>query len=227
MSYTDRIRLLKLYTMALPDALPMEQPDDKINKLLGFELDAEWVASIGELAAVNRELENAIWGYGGPRSDDGIFKITTRGPAIQNLADILEYWLAKYPDAFQLQKWLQDATASASAIILAHKKPLPLLDAAPSGKPKKSSSGKQSTLTGDFMKEKKQKKKKGPDERPSVKKPDTKKLVDTSDPSFDSASEGEDDRTGGRKIDPLLLKISKPCSIATGKNFPLRRECRL
>jgi hypothetical protein len=126
MSYTDRIRLLKLYTMALPDALPMEQPDDKINKLLGFELDAEWVASIGELAAVNRELENAIWGYGGPRSDDGIFKITTRGPAIQNLADILEYWLAKYPDAFQLQKWLQDATASASAIILAHKKPVRL-----------------------------------------------------------------------------------------------------
>jgi hypothetical protein len=69
------------------------------------------------------------------------------------------------------------------------------------------------------MKEKKQKKKKGPDERPSVKKPDTKKLVDTSDPSFDSASEGEDDRTGGRKIDPLLLKISKPCLNSDGKKI--------
>jgi hypothetical protein len=92
----------------------MEQPDDKISKLLGFELDAEWVGSIGELAAVKRKIENAIRGS---RSDDGIFKITTRGPASQSLADILEYWLVKYPDSFQLQKWLQDATASASAII--------------------------------------------------------------------------------------------------------------
>jgi hypothetical protein len=86
---------------------------------------------------------------------------------------------------------------------------------APSGKLKKSSSGKQSTLTGDVMREKKQKKKKGPDERPSVKKPDTKKLVDTSDPSFDSASEGVGSRKEGessgqyvRSTDGTSLNLS-------------------
>jgi hypothetical protein len=132
MSYTGKIRLLKLYMESLPDALPYAEPEAPINKLLSFSLDAEWVSSVGEAAAANRELETALWGFtGGRRSDDGTFKITSRGPAIESLAAILGYWLEKYPDSFQLQKWLEGATASASAVILTHQsrvsEPLPIL----------------------------------------------------------------------------------------------------
>ncbi|KAF8207687.1 hypothetical protein K438DRAFT_1961952 [Mycena galopus ATCC 62051] len=125
MSYADDIKLLRLYMKSLPDALPAEQPEDKINHLLDFSLDPEWVESMGEEATVNREIENVLWGFTkGRRNDDGSFDITTRGPAIEALADVLEFWLEKYPDAFQLQKWLKGATASASAVILAHHKPV-------------------------------------------------------------------------------------------------------
>jgi hypothetical protein len=89
---------------------------------LSFSLDPGWVQSIGEEATVNRELEGVFWEFmGGRHNDDGTFKIPTRGPAIEKLADILEYWLEKYPATFRLQKWIRDATASASAVILAHK----------------------------------------------------------------------------------------------------------
>lgn len=125
MSYKDEIKLLRLYMNSLPEALPYEQPQDKINNLLSFSLDPGWVEDTGEEATVNRELESAFWEFtGGRRNEDGTFKIPTRGPAIEKLADILEYWLKKYPDAFQLQKWVKDATASASAVILAHKTPV-------------------------------------------------------------------------------------------------------
>ncbi|KAJ6618415.1 hypothetical protein B0H10DRAFT_2217720 [Mycena sp. CBHHK59/15] len=58
--------------------------------------------------------------------------------------------------------------------------------------------------------------KRNADDEPSVKKPDTKSNVDTSDPSRDPASEDEDDRTGGRKIDPLLLEVSKAWKTSDG-----------
>jgi hypothetical protein len=119
---SKEIKTLRLYMKSLPEALPYEQPEHKINNLLSFTLDREWVQSIGEEATVNRELESAFWEFtGGRRNDDGTFKIPTRGPVVEKLADILEYWLEKYPTALGLQKWIKDATASASAVILAHK----------------------------------------------------------------------------------------------------------
>jgi hypothetical protein len=122
---SEEIKVLRLYMKSLPEVLPYEQPEHKINNLLSFSLDPEWLGSIGEEATVNRELEGAFWEFtGGRRNEDGTFKIPTRGPAIEKLADILEFWLEKYPTSFHLQKWVKDATASASTVILAHKQPV-------------------------------------------------------------------------------------------------------
>jgi hypothetical protein len=52
-----------------------------------------------------------------------------------------------------------------------------------------------------------------------TKKPETKILVNTEDPVFTPADEDGDERLGGRKLDPLLLKISKPCLNTDGKKL--------
>ncbi|KAJ7513225.1 ribonuclease H-like domain-containing protein [Mycena galericulata] len=218
MSYTDKTRLLKLYMNNLPYELPYAATGSRINKLLDFSLDPAWVSEIGEAMTVNREIEAAMFDFGA-RNDEGIFNITSRGPGIESLADILQEWLEKYPDALILKKWVDDATASAKAIILAYNEPLPSLPEVPPEAPpaaavppkqnkKAKAVGKQTTLTGGTVKEKKKKKK--DDVPPCGDKPDTKCLADTSDPDLGTASESEDERTGGRKLDPLLLKISKP-----------------
>jgi hypothetical protein len=43
------------------------------------------------------------------------------------------------------------------------------------------------------------------------KKPDTKALHDTEDSDYITDGESDDGRKGGKKIFPLLLRISKPC----------------
>ncbi|KAJ7756407.1 hypothetical protein DFH07DRAFT_773121 [Mycena maculata] len=103
-----------------------------------------------------------------------------------------------------------------AAVMLAHNELLPSLPpaaAVPATNPAKGRkiSGKQTTLTGVTIKENKNKK------DPSGAKPATKQHVDVSDPSLDDASESEDERTGGRKMDPLLIQISKPYRNSEGK----------
>ncbi|KAJ7450604.1 ribonuclease H-like domain-containing protein [Mycena latifolia] len=219
MSYTDKIRLLRLYMEELPDSLPDAAPDDNVNKLLDFSLDPGWVTEIGEELTINREIETAFFAFG-KRSDEGIFRIPTRGPGIEALADVLACWLPKYPDSFHLNKWLKDATASASAAIIASNKPLPTLlpviaAAAKAPVPTKkvpakpsTNAGKQIMLTGEPLKKKKKKTK---DQESAAKKPDNKSLPDTSDLSVgDESDEEEDERSGGRKLNSILLKVSKP-----------------
>jgi hypothetical protein len=48
-------------------------------------------------------------------------------------------------------------------------------------------------------------------ERPTIKKPDTKVLADTADDAYETDEESDDGRRGGRKLFPLLLRITKPC----------------
>lgn len=74
-------------------------------------------------------------------------------------------------------------------------------------------------LAKETAKEKKQKKKKkNADDPPTVKKPDTKHLADTTDTSLGAVSDEDgDDRSGGGKLLPLLLEISKPFRTADGK----------
>ncbi|KAJ7784003.1 hypothetical protein DFH07DRAFT_997515, partial [Mycena maculata] len=105
---------------------------------------------------------------------------------------------------------------SPAAVILAHNELLPSLTpaaAVPATNPAKGCKigGKQTTLTGATIKENKNKK------DPSGAKPATKQHVDVSDPSLEDASESEDERTGGRKMDPLLIQISKPYRNSEGK----------
>ncbi|KAJ7933219.1 hypothetical protein B0H13DRAFT_2262883 [Mycena leptocephala] len=176
---SEEIKVLRLYMKSLPEVLPYEQPEHKINNLLSFPLDPEWLGSIGEEATVNPELEGAFWEFtGGRRNEDGTLKIPTRGPAIEKLADIVEFWLEKYPTAFHLQKWVKrDGICFGRDL------------------------GSQTAVA---------------DAEPSVKKPDTKSGVDTSDPSRDPVSEDEDERNGGRRMDPLLLEVSKAWKTSDG-----------
>ncbi|KAJ7701700.1 hypothetical protein B0H16DRAFT_1705302 [Mycena metata] len=231
---SDDIRLLRLYMKPLPKELEQESPRDSTRHLLGFSLDVDLVRRVSEESALDNELENAIVDFGGWESD-GTFAITTRGPAIENLADVLEDYLSKYPRSVIVKKWLKGSIASASAMILAYRQPLPVLPVLaapappaprspqplpvanavaapdpPNAKNTKKIGGQQMTLTGAVAK---QGKKKGPE----GKKPDTKNLVDSSDPALGEASEDEDERTGGRKMYSLLSQVSKPWRDASGK----------
>ena len=110
----EKIHATRFYLGSLPNTLPITGRESSINALLSFSLNPEWVEDVGEEGAVNQALEAALFQFL-PRNDAGIFKITTRGPAISALANVLETWIKKYPASMILQKWLQNALDSAKA----------------------------------------------------------------------------------------------------------------
>ena len=110
---------LKQYLKALPDKLPLSPPESRLNRLLNFTLDEGWIIDAGEEAAINRELEAALHDFL-PRNENGIFYIKERGPGIEALADVLEYWLPKHPGSVILELWLKSAIESAKKCLLTH-----------------------------------------------------------------------------------------------------------
>jgi hypothetical protein len=117
---SGKFKELKAYLEALPETLPLPSNDSKINRLLNFSLDEDWVNDVGVEGALNREIEAALGDFL-PRNNDGIFFIKERGPAIEELADILEIYHG--PECLLegsaiLNKWLKDAIASAKKCIL-------------------------------------------------------------------------------------------------------------
>jgi len=88
---SGKFRELKTYLAALPETLPLPSDSSKINRLLDFSLDENWVADAGVEGALNREIEAALGDFL-PCNNDGIFFIKERGEAIEGLADILEMY---------------------------------------------------------------------------------------------------------------------------------------
>ena len=117
---SGKFRELKTYLAALPKTLPLPSDGSKINRLLDFSLDENWVTDAGVEGALNRELEAALGDFL-PRNNDGIFFIKERGEAIEGLADILEMYHGPgrmLEGSALLKKWLKDAIASAKKCIL-------------------------------------------------------------------------------------------------------------
>jgi len=83
---SGKLKELKGYFKALPEALPLSSSTYKLNKLLDFSLDKDWVNNIGVEGAVNCEIEAALGDFL-PRNNDGIFYIKERGSAIEALAE--------------------------------------------------------------------------------------------------------------------------------------------
>jgi hypothetical protein len=56
---SGKFKELKAYLQALPEALPLSSPTSKLNKLLDFSLDEDWLndVPVGVKRAVNREIE--------------------------------------------------------------------------------------------------------------------------------------------------------------------------
>jgi hypothetical protein len=119
---SGKFKELKAYLKALPETLPISDPTSKLKKLLDFGLDEEWVNDVGVEGAFNREIEAALGDFL-PRNNDGIFYIKERGPAIEELAEVLEHYhgpgclLSESPI---LKLWLDNAIASAKKCILTH-----------------------------------------------------------------------------------------------------------
>ncbi|KAI9449559.1 hypothetical protein F5148DRAFT_1247127 [Russula earlei] len=221
-SLAGKFEQLKLYLKALPEALPLvdiANQDAKINRLLMFSIDKEWVQDVGEEGAVNQEIEVTLQQFL-PRNDAGIFYITQRGKGIEELATVLEYWVTKLPGSTILQSWLKSSINSAEKCILKYggKVSFPSVDNAPgpsrTAPPPKNvfakskdpaQRGCQTTLNGSaaatFHKS----------IRKDHKKPDTKALHDTEDSDYITDDESDDGCKGGKKIFPLLLRISRPC----------------
>jgi len=86
---SGKFKELKAYLKALPEILPVSSPTSKLYRLLDFTLDEEWLNDVGIEGAVNREIEAALGDFL-PRNNDGIFYIKERGPAIEELAEVLE-----------------------------------------------------------------------------------------------------------------------------------------
>jgi hypothetical protein len=115
-----KFKELKTYLKALPETLPVSSPMSKLNRLLEFALDEDWVNDVGVEGAVNREIEAALGDFL-PRNNDGIFYIKERGPAIEALADVLERYHGpgcKLSESRILKLWLDNAIASAKKCIL-------------------------------------------------------------------------------------------------------------
>ena len=108
-----KISQLRIYLEHLPTTLPTSHASDSYSRLLNFTLDETWLEAIGEEGAVNRELELALGG----RDDNNTFLIQERGHRIKALANILEKYLAIYPNSVLLTKWLDAAHTSAKQCI--------------------------------------------------------------------------------------------------------------
>ena len=83
---SGKFKQLKLYLQALPQTLPLVEAvdqDAKINWLLNFSVDDEWVQAVGEEGAVNWELKVTLQQFL-PRNDSGIFYITQWGQGVEN-----------------------------------------------------------------------------------------------------------------------------------------------
>ncbi|KAI9448662.1 hypothetical protein F5148DRAFT_1278106 [Russula earlei] len=203
-SLAGKFEQLKLYLKALPEALPLvdiANQDAKVNRLLMFSINEEWVQDVGEEGAVNWEIEG-----------------------IKELATVLEYWVTKLPGSTILQSWLKSSIDSAEKCILKYGGKL--LDIQVDDAPELSRTalppknvfaklkdlaqqGCQTTLDGSTV----------ATFHKSIckdhKKPDTKALHDTEDSDYITNDESDDGCKGGKKIFPLLLRISRPCHAIT------------
>ncbi|KAJ6563471.1 hypothetical protein B0H10DRAFT_1966110 [Mycena sp. CBHHK59/15] len=104
--------LKRQFCLGLPSLRPRNQVRETVfgEQELLHEIDSDWAADIGEEMVINRRIEVAMYGFG-PRNDEGIFKIPTRGPGIEAFADVLNVWLLKYRTAEHLIRWLNNAAA--------------------------------------------------------------------------------------------------------------------
>ena len=106
----DQLAELRLCLRVLPKDIPIPSPQQLKYNFSNFSPDAEWTVDIGEVAAVNRELEVRF----GSR-----VKLVERGPETEAIVDVLEKWTQKYPYDIILQKWVDDALEAARGLILA------------------------------------------------------------------------------------------------------------
>lgn len=120
-----RIQLLKTYLNLLPhDLLKDPGPDSAFNGFAAhlFSLDPDMVKDEGEECAVNKAIEGALWGI--PRHQDGAFDIMERGPAVENIASVLDYWTTKYPASIILDNWVNKALRSAERVFERYQLPV-------------------------------------------------------------------------------------------------------
>ncbi|KAF6756529.1 ribonuclease H-like domain-containing protein [Ephemerocybe angulata] len=198
----SKLAHLKCYLRDLPKAYPEVPADAPAQGLLYFTYDPEWAKDIGILGAVNRSLECALTEYL-PRNDKGIFFVKHRGPAMEALATVLEYWLKDYPDDVILLKWLTDSLNSAKSAYKYHGVPLPVLKhkslstAAPTSTVPKKTTAPQAAMTQKKLTVEKRR--------------DTKTLEDWDDPKYEDVPEPVDTRNGGAKTTPILFQVSRRC----------------
>jgi hypothetical protein len=107
----EQLVQLRLCLKALPTDIPI--PEQSKYNFSKFSPDAEWTAEIGEVGAVNRELEVRF----GNRVNG--LKLVERGPEIEAVVDVFETWIKKYPGDIILEKWVTDTLEATRGLILA------------------------------------------------------------------------------------------------------------
>ncbi|KAG1724896.1 uncharacterized protein EDB91DRAFT_1062575 [Suillus paluster] len=189
----DQLAELRLCLVALPTDIPIRK--ESKYKFSDFSPDAEWIAEIGEAAAINRELEVRL----GSRVNG--LKLVERGLEMEAIVHVFETWTKKYPGDIILEKWVNDTLEAARGLILAAGKALPVPASKLSSMEKKPVKVNHTTQIPEKCKHK-------------VQKLNTHILSTFNDDQYISAGEDEDNRKGGAKMHPLLRKVSKPSHLA-------------
>jgi hypothetical protein len=117
------IQLLKTYLSLLPhDLLEHDLEHSAFKGFAILSLDPDMVNDEGEECTVNKAIENALWGI--PRHKDGAFDIREWGPAVENIASVLDRWTTKYPALVILDNWVNKTLQSAEKVFETYQLPV-------------------------------------------------------------------------------------------------------
>src|SRR5882672_6462300 len=101
----NKLLQLAIYLNGLPDSLPIKDPPHSHYNFQIFELEAEWIDTIGSIeGAVNRELECRLGSQA-----NGPIEFTERGLPVEALAAVLNNYTTQFPNDILLAKWVDDA----------------------------------------------------------------------------------------------------------------------
>ena len=102
-----QLDMIQLYLDNLPQTLPLPAKSKSTCRFFSFKLNKDLVDDIGEIGAINWELEVRL----GQRQHG--LKLREQGPGIQPLAHLLKDWTARFEDDVILKKWVFDILRAA------------------------------------------------------------------------------------------------------------------
>ncbi|KAI9065799.1 hypothetical protein FKP32DRAFT_1556380, partial [Trametes sanguinea] len=203
-----KLATLRVLLSGLPPIVPFAPVSASVYNFHDFSVSDDDISDLGLLGAVNRELEVRL----GDRTKRGdTFELRERGPGVEALADVLQRYIETFPGNTLLEKWIDDACRAAHIVYADAGVTVSVVPAVLNQRTRISQLmsylASHSTLRGDVSSGSAAEDAALPS---TAKRSDTKVLESYEDSRYPDAEEDKDSRAGGGKIEPLLLKVSRP-----------------